>query len=220
MGSKDEVFDDRYEAGRRLAEALLGRDLVDPLVLALPRGGVPVAYEVALALGAELDVLVARKIGAPRQPELAVGAVAEGGEPMVDRAFMERIGVSEDDLADTIRDEREELQRRVERYRGSRALPSLTDRDVVLVDDGLATGATARAGLAALRPHRPRRLLLAVPVASPRTVEALSGEADEVVCLRQPAGFQAVGQWYRDFTQTDDATVLRLLAEARGRHPR
>jgi putative phosphoribosyl transferase len=214
------TFADRRDAGRQLAEALREQDLEDPLVLALPRGGVPVAYEVALALEADLDVLVARKIGAPGQPELGLGAVAEGGEPMFDQRFLRTVGVTEADLASTVERERDELRRRVERYRGGRGLPSMEDRDVVLVDDGLATGSTARAGLAALRPRRPRRLLLAVPVASPRTVEALAGEADEIVCLQQPESFQAVGQWYRDFTQTGDEVVLRLLAEARDARPR
>jgi putative phosphoribosyl transferase len=211
------TFADRRAAGRELAEALADLGLEQPLVLALPRGGVPVAFEVALALDAELDVLVARKIGAPRQPELGLGAVAEGGEPILDRRFLRAVGVTEADLAPTIQREREELRRRVERYRDGRDLPPLVGRDVVLVDDGLATGSTARAALAALRPQRPRRLVLAVPVASPRTVEALSDEADEIVCLQQPASFQAVGQWYRDFGQTDDRTVVELLSEARSR---
>jgi putative phosphoribosyl transferase len=162
-------------------------------------------------------VLVARKIGAPRQPELGLGAVAEGGEPILDQRFLRTVGVTEADLAPTIERERGELRRRVELYRGDRELPSLAGRDVVLVDDGLATGSTARAALAALRPRRPRRLVLAVPVASPRTVEALSDEADEIVCLQQPESFQAVGQWYRDFSQTDDRTVVRLLSDARYR---
>jgi putative phosphoribosyl transferase len=212
------TFADRHDAGRQLAEALRELQLEQPLVLALPRGGVPVAYEVALALDADLDVLVARKIGAPRQPELGLGAVAEGGEPMFDQRFLRTVGVTEADLAPTVEREREELRRRVERYRGGRDLPSMEGRDVILVDDGLATGSTARAGLAALRPRHPKRLLLAVPVASPRTVEALAADADEIVCLQQPASFQAVGQWYRDFTQTGDEVVLRLLAEAREAH--
>jgi putative phosphoribosyl transferase len=211
------TFADRREAGRELAEVLADLGLEEPLVLALPRGGVPVGFEVALALHAELDVLVARKIGAPRQPELGLGAVAEGGEPILDQRFLRAVGVTEADLAPTIEREREELRRRVDNYRGGRDLPPLVDRDVVLVDDGLATGSTARAALAALRPQRPRRLVLAVPVASPRTVEALSDEADEIVCLQQPASFQAVGQWYRDFSQTDDRTVVRLLSDARHR---
>jgi putative phosphoribosyl transferase len=211
------IFADRRAAGQELARVLAERDLYRPLVLALPRGGVPVAYEVALALGADLEVLVVRKIGAPRQPELAVGAVAEGSEPMLDQRFLRSVGLTGDDLAATIERERGELQRRVERYRDGRELPSLAGRDVVLVDDGLATGSTARAGLAALRPRTPRTLLLAVPVASPRTVAALADEADEIICLEQPEGFQAVGQFYRDFSQTDDATVLRLLSEARER---
>jgi putative phosphoribosyl transferase len=211
------TFADRADAGRRLGDLLASRRWVRPLVLALPRGGVPVAFEVARALDADLEVLVARKIGAPSQPELALGAVAEGGEPMLDVASLRALRVTEADLADTIHRERDELRRRVEQYRDGRDLPSLHGRDVLLVDDGLATGATARAGLAALRPRGARTLVLAVPVASPRTVVELQDLADEVVCLQQPERFQAVGQWYRDFSQTDDETVLRLLADARQR---
>jgi putative phosphoribosyl transferase len=209
------TFADRVDAGRQLGELLAARSFVRPLVLALPRGGVPVAFEVARALDADLEVLVVRKIGAPFQPELGLGALAEGGEPMLDERALASLRLSRDDLEETIRREREELQRRIDRYRQGRPLPDVDGRDVLLVDDGLATGSTARAALAALRLHDPRTLVLAVPVASPRTVEAMRAVADEVVCLQQPAGFQAVGQWYRDFRQTDDATVLRLLADAR-----
>jgi putative phosphoribosyl transferase len=213
--SRAATFADRGDAGRQLGELLATRSFVRPLVLALPRGGVPVAFEVARALDADLEVLVVRKIGAPFQPELGLGALAEGGEPMLDESSLASLRLSRDDLEETIRREREELQRRVDRYREGRALPDVEGRDVLLVDDGLATGSTARAALAALRPRDPRTLILAIPVASPRTVEAMRAVADEVVCPQQPERFQAVGQWYRDFRQTDDATVLRLLADAR-----
>lgn len=209
------MYEDRRDAGRRLGEALAGRELHRPLVLALPRGGVPVAVEVARALHAELDVLVVRKIGAPGQPELGIGAVAEGGEPLLHPPSLRMLGVTERQLEATVAAERRELDRRVERYRGARPLPAVADRDVLVVDDGLATGGTARAALAALAPRRPRRLVLAVPVGSPRTVAELEHDADEVVCLQQPEHFQAVGQWYRDFAQTTDDVVVRLLAEHR-----
>ncbi len=208
-------FRDRRDAGRALGE-LVGRlDLVDPVVLALPRGGTPVAAEVVAAVGGQLDVFVARKIGLPGQPELGVGAVAEGGEPLLDEAALSRHGLSPEDMAATVEQERAELARRVAHYRGDRSLPELADRQVVLVDDGLATGSTARAALRALRGARPARLVLAVPVCAPGAAQALEQEADEVVCVLQPEGFRAVGAWYERFDQTSDAEVLDLLAARR-----
>jgi putative phosphoribosyl transferase len=210
-------FRDRHDAGRRLAERLAAAAWRDPVVLALPRGGVPVAVEVAEPLGAVVEVLVARKLGAPRQPELGVGAIAEDGEPILDARLLERLGLTAAALDDVVARERAELARRVERYRGTRPLPELAGRDVIVVDDGLATGATARAALRALRPHRPARLVLAVPVGAPAAVADLASEADEVVCLHAPRDFAAVGQFYDRFEQTDDATVIALLDRARGR---
>ncbi len=202
-------FRDRGDAGRRLADRL-PPDLDDPLVLALPRGGVPVAKEVATRLGAPLEVLVARKIGAPGHPELGIGAIAEGGA-IVGSDLVRTLRLSRDDFERLALRESDELVRRVERYRGGRPLPVVRDRDVVLVDDGLATGVTAEAALLALRADEPRRLLLAVPVASPDTARRLVPPADEVVCVLAPRDLMAVGLWYDDFTQTTDAEVLELL---------
>lgn len=214
------MFADRRDAGRQLAERLTEYRGDDTVVLALPRGGVPVGAEVASALGARLDVIVARKLGAPGRPELGVGAIAEGGEPIVDEQTLRMLGLDLEDLRSTVQTERAELARRRSQYRGDRELPDLTGRTVVLVDDGLATGVTARAALAALREHKPARLVLAVPVAAPQTARRMAEEADEVVVVSTPEHFAAVGQWYRDFTQTSDEDVLELLAAAQAREER
>lgn len=208
------MFDDRRDAGRQLAERLTAYAGDDTVVLALPRGGVPVGAEVAAALGARLDVIVARKIGAPGRPELGVGAIAEGGEPILDLRTLGMLGLKATDLDATVAVERAELDRRVRDYRGGRPLPDVRGRTVIVVDDGLATGVTARAALQALRSMDPARLVLAVPVAAPQTARRILGEADEVVVVSTPERFSAVGQWYRDFAQTPDEDVLALLAAA------
>ena len=211
----DGRFADRRDAGRQLADKLRGLDLVDPVVIALPRGGVPVAFEVAAALRAPLDVLVARKLGAPFQPELGVGAMAEDGVPLFHAATLSWLGLSVENMAGTVAQETKELARRVKLYRGNATRLPVTGRTAIVVDDGLATGATARAALRALRREQPAELVLAVPVGPPDAHRLIANDADCVVLVAAPARLSSVGQWYDDFTQTSDEEVLALLAEAR-----
>jgi putative phosphoribosyl transferase len=209
-------FPDRAAAGRELGAVLAqrGYGAADPVVLGLPRGGVEVAAEVAAALGVAVDVFVARKIGHPAQPEFGVGALAEGDEePVYDEQALRHTGLTPERLLGTVERERDELDRRVGAYRGGRELPDLAGRTVILVDDGVATGVTARAALRTLRGRGPARVVLAAPVAAPSAVDELAAEVDEVVVLTAPTGFRSVGQAYRRFGQTSDATVLRLLAD-------
>ncbi|MGQ5638400.1 MULTISPECIES: phosphoribosyltransferase [unclassified Streptomyces] len=208
-------FRDRAEAGRELAGLLSDLRaqgaLADPLVLALPRGGIAVAEPVARALDAPLDVLVVRKIGAPHHREFAVGALVGDDPPLYNAGTLERLGLTEESMAPVVERERQELRRREERYRGGRPAPDPAGRAVIVVDDGLATGATARAALRHVRRRGPAQLLLAVPVGAPDSVRRLAGEADRVLCPHQPAGFSAVGQWYEDFEQLSDTEVLAAL---------
>ena len=206
-------FRDRRDAGRLLAQRLATETWHDPVILALPRGGVPVAFEIAQALRAPLDVLVVRKVGAPHHREFGIGAVAEGDVTIRDDAADRMVGVSAERFDRLAADERRELERRVQHYRGDRSLPQLAGRDVVLVDDGLATGVTAEAAIAAMHRSGAVRVVLAAPVSAADTAARLSALA-EVVCLATPERFMAVGEWYEDFGQTSDAEVLELLERA------
>ncbi|MGH8874603.1 MAG: phosphoribosyltransferase [Acidimicrobiia bacterium] len=207
----------RQHAGQVLAEALQGLHLASPAVLGLPRGGVPVAAEVAVALSAPLDVLVVRKLGLPEQPELGLGAIAEGGITVLNDDLVKRTGVAAEVLARVHEREEGELARRAQTYRGRRERVSVAGRTAVVVDDGLATGYTARAAVRAARELGAAGVILAVPVGAPETVADLAEVADGVVCPLQPRRLWAVGQWYDDFQQTPDAEVVELLEAARRR---
>lgn len=205
-------FQNRAEAGRLLGERLAAVAFERPVVLGLPRGGVPVAAEVARALGAQLDVLVVRKLGVPRHEEVAMGAVGEGGTTVLNRGVIASAGVSDRDLRRVESRERAEVEQRVARFRGGRPPVGLAGRTAIVVDDGMATGATAAVGCRIARAAGAARVVLAVPVAAP-DVLAVFDAADEVVRLAAPPGFMAVGQFYDDFTQVPDDEVVRLLAE-------
>src|SRR6266851_5594634 len=209
------LFHDRRDAGAQLAARLSAfADDPNTIVLGLPRGGVPVAYEVARALRAPLDVFVVRKLGVPGHEELAMGALAPDGVRILNQEVVKALHIPESIIDEVAAEELEELKRRERLYRGSRPPPDLRGRTVILVDDGLATGATMRAAIRALRQQQPpARIVVAVPTASPDTCEALGTEADEVICAMTPRPFLSVGHWYDDFTQTTDEEVRRLLAQ-------
>jgi putative phosphoribosyl transferase len=207
-------FRDRREAGRRLAERLSGLRASSPLILGLPRGGVPVAYEVAKALAAPLDILVVRKLGVPYQPELGMGAVGEDGVRVLNADVFRQAGVTEAQLAQVEARERAEVEERATRLRGGRPAIPLQGRTVVIVDDGLATGGTARAAVRVARERGAARVILAVPVAPPETVATLRRDADDVVAVETPEPFFAIGGWYSDFSPTSDDEVVELLVRA------
>jgi putative phosphoribosyl transferase len=210
-------YDDRRQAGRLLAERLDGyAGTADLLVLALPRGGVAVGFEVAHALHAALDVFVVRKLGYPGHEEYAMGAIASGGVRVMN--IEPRLAVPDAAVAQVVRREEAELARREQLYRGERPAPALGGRAVIVVDDGLATGSTMRAAVAAIRQQRPARLVVAVPLGAAHTCETLRREVDDLVCPAMPEPFHAVGLWYRDFPQTSDAEVRELLEAARREH--
>ena len=204
-------FRDRRAAGAQLGDLLRNREWHDPLVLGLARGGVVVGRAVADALRAPLDVAVARKIGVPGQPEFGVGAVTPDGPPYYDEHSLSVLGLRVEDLAGVCRAERAEARRRARLYQRDRPAQPREGRDLIVVDDGLATGVTARAALRALRRDRPRNLVFAVPVCAPDAAAAVKSDADEIVCVLAPHGFRSVGQWYADFRQTEDDEVVDLL---------
>lgn len=211
-----ERFRDRRDAGKRLAEELHRyANRPDVMVLALPRGGVPVGFEVATALDSWLDVFVVRKLGLPWHEELAMGALARGGVRILDEDLIRAAGVSEEDVQRVTATEQRELERRERQYRGARPFPNLTGKTVILVDDGLATGYTMRAAVAALRQEGPARVIVAVPVAARETCAAFRDIADDIVCAVTPEPFHAVGLWYEDFSQTTDDEVRDLLDRSR-----
>lgn len=211
----EKPLNDRAEAGRLLADKLTAyADREDVIVLGLPRGGVPVAYEIARKLKAPLDVFIVRKLGVPWQEELAMGAIASGGVRVLNDEVVRAYRISDDDIALVEAKEKEELVRRERAYRGDRPAPDVRGRTVLLVDDGVATGTTLKAGLAALRKLKPARIVVAVGVAPRSTYEELKAEADEVVCLLAPEIFYAISLWYQRFTQTTDEEVRELLARA------
>ena len=215
MSRAEILFEDRVDAGRQLAERLAPYAEERPVVFALPRGGVPVGAEVSRSLGAPLEVIVSRKLGAPGQPEFGIGAVAPGGVRVLNERAVRALGIEEDYLEMISARELAEAERRLKLFRGDRPYPDLERRAAILVDDGLATGVKARAALLALRRMNPRRLVLAVPVCALQTAELLRPEADDLICLLAPTNLEAVGLWYRNFEQTSDEEVVRLLEEVR-----
>lgn len=219
MFLRGQRFQDRRDAGVQLGRALLNQvdrtTWVDPIVLALPRGGVPVAFEVARAIGAPLDILLVRKMGVPGHEELAMGAIGSGGVRIFNESVLESLDISPVEVEAVARRELAELQRREAAYRGNRPPPRLAGRTVILVDDGLATGSTMRAAVEAVRRHEPHQIIVAVPVASPATCDEFATVVDHVVCVRAPSDLYAVGVWYEDFTQTTDREVATLLEQSR-----
>lgn len=209
------LFKDRTAAGKRLAEQLATyADRPDLLVLALPRGGVPVAFEVAKALNADLDVILVRKLGMPGQQELAMGAIAWGGVRVLNEGVIRRSQISESALEEVAAKEQQELARREQLYRNNRPLYNVHDRVVILIDDGLATGATMRAAIQALRLQQPSQIIVAVPIAATITCQQLAAEADQMICVESIDRLSSIGYWYENFAQTSDAEVCRLLEQS------
>lgn len=209
------VFQDRQEAGKKLALKLYRYKGEKPYILALPRGGVPVGFEMAEVLQAPLDVIVVRKIGLSGNREFGIGAIAEGGVEVMDEASIEALGIEEDKIKDTVELEEKELERRVKVYRGNESLPQLTDKTAILVDDGMATGITAKAAIEGVKKLNPKKIVLASPVCPIDTAESLQRKVDEVVCLVMPNDFMAVGAWYRNFIQISDEEVIDLLNKSK-----
>lgn len=205
----------RFYAGKELAESLLDyRNQDDTIVLALPRGGLPVAFEIAQTLNASLDLLLVRKLGTPNFPELAMGAIASGDIKVLNNDVIRNYAISEADIALVEKQEKAELNRRAIAYRGQRPIPNLTNKTVILVDDGLATGATMHAAVDAVRLQNPKSIIIAVPVAPPETIYEMRSKVDKVICPLQPTQFSSIGQWYSDFSQVSDDEVTDLLNQA------
>ncbi len=214
------LYRDRSDAGRVLATQLTAyANRSDVLVLALPRGGVPVAYEVAKALHAPLDVFIVRKLGVPGHEELAMGAIATGGVCVLNEDVVQMLRIPDKVIEAVIAKEQQELERREHLYRDDRPPPDVRDCTIILIDDGLATGATMRAAIKALRQQHPARLVVAVPVAAPPTCEELGAQVDEIICAKTPEPFYGVGYWYEDFSQTTDEEVHALLAQSEQEKP-
>lgn len=205
------VFHDRVDAGKKLADKLSQYRSKDVVVLAIPRGGVVVGFEVAGDIGAPLSVIVPRKIGAPGNPELAIGAVTEEGDTYIDSTIVKSLGVTQSYIDEVKQQEVEEIKRRMKTYLGDKQRPEIQGKTVILVDDGIATGATMKAAIRTVRRHGPSKVVVAVPVAPPETVESLKELVDSVVCLETPSFFYAIGQFYQEFDQVGDAEVIRLL---------
>lgn len=210
------MFRDRREAGRLLAERLSGYRDQKPIVLALPRGGVEVGYEIARAMGAPLDVVVARKLGTPGQPELALGAIGPGGTYVLNEDVLGWLDVSEDELEQIASQEAREMERRMRLFRGDRPEPILKGKTVILVDDGIATGMTVRAAIEYVDQQEPGHLVLAVPVCAAGTAEVLRSEVDDLISLKTPLELLAIGHWYEDFEQVSDEEAVELLERSRG----
>jgi putative phosphoribosyl transferase len=211
MRTKRKRFKNREDAGQQLAERLAHYRDEEPIVLALPRGGVPVGYEISHALQAPLDVFIARKLGAPGRPELAIGAIAQGGVRVLNTYTAQALGITEEYLEQVAARETAEIERRLRLLRGDRPEPEVRGRTVILVDDGLATGATALAAIRAVHRRAPRRLVLAVPVCAEQTAEDIRPEVDDLVCLKTPSNLLAISLWYRNFEQVPDEEVVELL---------
>ena len=209
------IFRDRTEAGQVLASKLTKYlNQVNTVILALPRGGVPVAYEIGKELGLPVDIFVVRKLGVPGHEELAMGAIASGGVRHINRDVVDQLRIDSETIDVASRREQKEIERREQLYRGQRPPVDVRNKTVILVDDGLATGSTMRAAIAALRQHRPARIVVAVPAAAPQTCSEIADEVDEIICAATPEPFYAVGQWYQEFSQTTDEEVRDLLARA------
>lgn len=209
------MFENRQEAGKKLASELLKYRKENPYVLAIPRGGVPIGYEIAQVLQAPFDVIVVRKIGLSGNPEFGIGAIAEGGVKELDATTIEALGIDEMEIKNAIELEEKELERRVNIYRGDKHLPDLTGRVVILVDDGMATGVSARAAIKAVGKFHPKKIIFATPVCHKDTAESLRSKTVNVFCLAEPLEFMSVGAWYRNFEQVSDEEIINLLKQTR-----